>query len=82
MSKATLTFDLNDPDDFEQATRCMKSLDMACVLFEIESNLKKRIQYKLDANPQINANGCLQLVFEEIAYIFEEHNINVEELIT
>lgn len=82
MSKATLTFDLNDPDDFEQAIRCIKSLDMACALFEIKANLKKRIQYKLENNPKINANGCLQLVFEEIAYIFEEHNINIEKLIT
>ncbi len=39
--KATLEFDLTDPDDRMEHFRCVKSLDMAIVLFEILHNTKK-----------------------------------------
>ena len=33
--KAKLTFDLNDPDDRLEHERCVKSLDIALVLWEL-----------------------------------------------
>ena len=36
--KATLTFNLDDPDDRMAHLRCVKSLEMAIALFEIKNN--------------------------------------------
>jgi hypothetical protein len=38
MSKATLTFDLDDFDDRLEHLRCVKSLDMALVIWELATN--------------------------------------------
>ena len=42
--KAKLIFDLDNPDDRMAHMRATKSLDMAVVLFEIQTNLKKRCE--------------------------------------
>lgn len=41
--KAKLEFDLDNPDDRIQHLRCISSLDMACVLFEIRHNVRKKM---------------------------------------
>lgn len=46
MAKATLEFDLNDPEDALQHTRMMKSLDMALVLWDIDQYLRTRLKYE------------------------------------
>tara|TARA_R110002126_G_scaffold151079_3_gene297882 strand:+ start:1012 stop:1206 length:195 start_codon:yes stop_codon:yes gene_type:complete len=38
--KAKLTFDLDDRDDKMAHLRCVKSLDMACAIFEVVNNNK------------------------------------------
>ena len=43
--KATLDFDLDNPDDRMAHMRAVKSLDMAIVLFELQTNLKKKCEY-------------------------------------
>lgn len=39
--KATLTFNLNEPDDVMNHNRCVQSLDMALALWEIRQELFK-----------------------------------------
>ena len=68
--KATLEFDLNNPEEKKEHFRCVKSLDMACALFEIQMNLRKRSGENVD------------IVFDEINKIMDENNLNIEELIS
>ena len=79
MAKATLEFDLNDPDDNMAHLRCVKSLDMAIVLFQITSNLKKQIMYEID-HRELKDWEAVQLVFERIHELINEHGINIDEL--
>lgn len=41
---ATLTFNLDDPDDRMAHLRCVKSLEMAVALFEIANNSGRFVQ--------------------------------------
>lgn len=66
--KAKLEFDLDNPEEKKEHFRCIKSLDMACALFEIALNLKKKCR---DSDKD---------VYEEIASILEENNLNIDEL--
>ena len=77
--KAILEFDLDNPDDRRAHFRCIKSMDMACALFDITRNLKGVLQQRFENNPQ-NRNE-LDEVFKEIQSYMDEYSINVEELI-
>ena len=46
--KATLSYNLNDPDDRMAHLRAVKSLDMASALFEITQNLRKKVIRKFE----------------------------------
>lgn len=72
MATVKLIFNLDDPDDRMEHLRCIKAADMAIVLFEIHHNLKR----KCEDTPAVNE------VFEKINELFENNNINLEELIT
>ena len=62
--------------------RCVKSLDMASVLFEITSNLRKKCEYACE-NMSENSDQFdgVELVFSEIGKLLEKHSINIDELI-
>ena len=68
--EAILKFNLDEADDAQSHRRCMKATDMALVLFEIHYNLRRRCDE--DANK----------IFDGISELMEEHNINLEEIIT
>ena len=59
---ATLTFNLDDPDDRMAHLRCVKSLEMAVALFEIANNSGRFVhdieQYKQEI---MNAIGDLNV---------------------
>jgi len=71
MAKATLEFDMNDPDDLKAFKRAVKSTDMAVVLFEITHNLQRRCPDTKEVDK----------VFKAINEYMELHNINLDELI-
>lgn len=80
--KAKLTFDLEDHDDKMAHMRCVKSLDMAIVLFEITRNLYKRVEHTFESEPQDRHEfDGMEEVFREIRVLMEENGINVDELI-
>ena len=79
MAKAILEFDLNDPDDNMAHLRCVKSLDMAIVLFQLTSNLKKQIMHEID-HRELKDWEAVHLVFERIHELVNEHGINIDEL--
>jgi hypothetical protein len=77
--KAVLEFDLNDPDERQEHIRCVKALDMSCILFEIQLNLKKKILSSLTEKD--SSDDVVDKIFESIIDLYDEHNINIEELI-
>jgi molecular chaperone GrpE (heat shock protein) len=84
--QATLTFDLNDIDDKMAHLRCAKATDMAIALWEIRTNLRKRCERMVVENDadvkEIDAiYKGMQIVLDQIGDIFNDNDINVDELI-
>jgi hypothetical protein len=78
--KAELHFNLDDADDLMAHTRCIKATDMALVLWELVHNSKKSLEWKMESN-SINRYDALDMVFERISELLEEHDVNVDKLI-
>ena len=69
--KATLEFNLNDPEDVQAHLRCLKSLDMAIIFFEIVNNLHRKLPENADANT----------VIDRVNELLEDNDININNLI-
>jgi len=80
MAKATLEFDLNDSDDALAHLRAVKSLDLALALWDIVHNTKKGLEWSMEGK-EIDKYDALELVYEKIHEILNDHNINTDELI-
>jgi cell fate (sporulation/competence/biofilm development) regulator YmcA (YheA/YmcA/DUF963 family) len=80
MAKATLEYDLSDPDDVMAHKRAVKSLDMAMALWDIVHNTKKGLEWSMEGK-EIDKYDALELVYEKIHEILNDHNINTDELI-
>ena len=65
--KATLEFNLDDVEDRMAHYRCVKALDMALALWQI-----KQLFYNRDDEEGISVDKLLA--------IFEDYNIEIEEL--
>lgn len=85
MAEAILKYDLNDSDDTMAHMRAVKSLDMALALWEITHNTKKGIAYTLEGKDlkgqSVSNYEVLNMVYEKIYEILDEHNIKMDELI-
>lgn len=80
--KAELHFDLDIIDDELALNRSLKATDMAIVLFEIQSNLRKKCEYELEAlEADSDKWDGLEVVFRNIEGLFDHHNINLNDLI-
>jgi len=73
--KAILEFNLDEPEDRMAHLRCVKSTDMAIVLFEIIYNFRKEIE-------NIDTDEKLDLFYDKLNAIMEEQGINIDELIS
>ena len=80
MAKAKIEYDLNDLDDRIAHFRAVKSLDMALALWEITHNTKKGLEWSIEGK-DIDKYEVLEMVFEKIYEILNEHNINTDEII-
>ena len=80
MAEAILKYDLNDADDTMAHMRAVKSLDMALALWDITHNTKKSIEWSLESK-ELNKYEVLDLVYERIYEILDEHNIKLDDLI-
>jgi hypothetical protein len=80
MAKGILEYDLNEPDDMMAHKRAVKSLDLALALWDITHNTKKSIEWSLDGK-DIDKYEVLDLVYDRIYLILEEHNIKLDDLI-
>lgn len=73
--KATIEFDLHEPDDIKSHLRCIKALDMACVLWEIR-NIRKELEW-MEEQGDLSSDQVMTKIFEH----FDNHNINIEEIL-
>lgn len=73
--KAIIEFDLNEPDDIRNHLRCIKALDMACVLWEIRQ-LRKELEWMEDQG-ELSSEQVMSKIMEH----FDNHNVNIEELL-
>ena len=80
MAEAILKYDLNDSDDTMAHMRAVKSLDMALALWDITHNTKKSIEWSLEGK-ELDKYEVLDIVYEKIYEILEEHNIKMDDLI-
>ena len=79
---AKLEFDLDDADDRMAHLRCVKSTDMAIVLFEIAHNLKRQLEHRFESQPQPrDVFDGVEETFREIHKLMDYHGINIDELI-
>ena len=71
--KAILEFDLENPEDRMSHLRCVKSLDMACFIWELKHNFWRK--WKHD-----ETDFTLDNYKEALYELMEEYNINTYEL--
>jgi hypothetical protein len=77
--KAKLTFDLDDIDDKMAHERCIKSTDMAFVLWEIMTNSYRGLTNGYDEDDSYHKG--VDAVYEKLRELMEEHDINPHNLI-
>jgi hypothetical protein len=80
MSKANLTFDLDDRDDRIEFERMMKARDMAMVLWEIDMNGYRKFTKYNDRQEGAYQEG-IEEVFEYFRALLTHHDIDIEQLI-
>lgn len=79
MATAQITYNLEEMDDLLEFKQCIAAPKMASALFELVLNTKKKIVFELDGK-DLDKYETLDLVFERINQILDEHNVNVENL--
>ena len=72
--KATLEFDLNEPNDIKSHLRCVKALDMALALWHIRM-MRKDLEHMEDVN-ELTTENVISKIFE----ILDDHTLNTDEL--
>jgi hypothetical protein len=72
--EAIIKFDLNEHDDVRNHLRCIKALDMACALWEIR-NMRKELEW-MEEQGELSSEEVMTKILEH----FDNHNINIEEL--
>jgi len=80
MAKVKLIYNLNDFDDKQAHLAAVKSGDMAIVLWEITHNLKKSCHMHVEANEKLDKYEAIELVFEKIYDLLDEHGVVPDEL--
>lgn len=80
--KAIIEFNLNDADDMQAYEIHNKAKDMAYILWQLMTNKKKELEYKLEEHPKFSSFDVLDMVFEEIGLMLQDENIDIYKLIS
>jgi hypothetical protein len=80
MSKANLTFDLDDRENRIEFERMMKARDMASMLWEIEMNGYRKFTKYNERQEGAYQEG-IEEVFEYFRALLSHHEIDIEQLI-
>jgi len=85
MSKGKLEFDLSDFDDKMEFERCIKSTDMAIVLFDVIYNYKKSLEYDIEKKEEdgktLTPYEVLDMFFEKFNNDLSRRGIDIDNLI-
>lgn len=85
MAKAIIEYDLNDYDDRMAHKRAVKSTDLALALWEIEMNLRKKLERELESkelkNEDVEVYDVIDMCMENILDTIKDHNIDIDDLI-
>lgn len=80
--KATLRFNLDDPDDARAHMRCVKATDMALVIWDIMHRMRKDcIDVAVMQNKSSEYMEGIDYAMEAIREIINKYDINTDELI-
>lgn len=80
MAKGILEFDLNEQDEVMAHKRCVKSLDLALVLWDMDAYLRAETKYAPDSMSS-EVYGALQDARNKLHEIMRQHSIDLDELI-
>jgi hypothetical protein len=80
MAEAILKYDLNDTDDAMAHMRAIKSLDMALALWELLNNSKRTLERAMHEK-EMDKYEALDMIYERIYELMDEHNIKLDDLI-
>ena len=78
--KATLTFDLEQPEDAIAHLRCVRATDMAIALHEIVHTLRRNMirSYEISDKPA----PPIEDIFDRINSVLEDLDLNIDNLIS
>lgn len=81
MPKAKIEFDLKDHEDVQSFKRYSKSEEMTNLLFDVRYNLFSRCNEALDTTPDLSAEDAIEMVFQKLNDLYEDHDVNIDELL-
>jgi len=76
MAIVKLEFDLSNPEQDAEHKVYIKAPEMNIVLFEINSNLKRKIEWKMDSGEIKTPYEAMDYMFDEIRQLMITHNLN------
>ena len=74
--RATISFNMDDPEDIQAHMRCTKATDMALALYQLRYAIHKAIDESEDGK---HVDG--DYLADRVNEIYEEYGINIGELI-
>ncbi len=78
MPKATITYDLDLPEDHDEFELANNARNYYSVIWELDQYLRNSIKYASDEMPQANID-TFQLVRDELWQLLEEKNLNLDK---
>lgn len=75
--KATLTFNLTDPDERDEFSRMMKATNLCSCLFDFKEYLRKKLKHKDLSDKDYVIIEKIQEDFNELMI---DNNINLDEI--
>ena len=76
--KATIEFNLDNPEDVSAHKRCVKALDMALALNDILNMFRNKLKYGELTGDEYDT---VEKIRDEIREILDSNNISMDELI-
>ena len=73
--KVKIIFDMDNPEDVQAHKRCIKSLDMSCMIFELLNNQEKTITQRYENRKEYEKAKVVSQVFENIRDLANEYDI-------
>jgi hypothetical protein len=77
MPKATLTYDLDQPEDQQEFDLVNNARKYYSVLWDIDQYMRNQIKYSSDDTPELYRE-TIQMVRDEFWKLMESHNIDLD----